>query len=312
MSQQSKKFGLIWILGVLCCLFTAGNLLASERQGNLVFDAINKMEEVNKTFLEEVKKTRAKRAAAVARRDVVKERFRKAKPGSINQQEFQARFCLEEARMLSTLRDETDLTHQVAANHLKILNKLYRSIESGRGAATAQGIQAVLKATEPVLSGGKTLLASLAACSDQITDPMIHSMLNASVATAKMFSNYQANMKRGFTGSLASQEELKKQLCDMIQQLNAVFAQSDILGAMLRDKAGLLKTANELAGAKAFFSVLSGGKEIVSNLSESVMGNLIEAAGESDQDINLLIDGVLLDDRKETGNATRQRWLDGY
>lgn len=311
MTRNCKKLRAMWVAGVLFCSLTAGNLLAGERTGNLVFEAMKKMEDAHKVFLGDVKQIRAEHAAAVAQRDAVKESFRKAKSNSIDRQEFHARFCLSQARVLNALRKETDLTHQVTANQLKILNKLYNSIESGRGAATPQGIKAILRAAKPVLIDGRKLLASLGNYSDKITDPVINSRLNAATGTAKMLSNYTANLEKGLSGNLVTQEELKRRLADLIQQLNAVFAQTDILGAMIRDKAAVLKMINELAATETFFSILSGGKGIVSDLSEGVMAPLIEAVDESDQDLDLLMDGVY-HDVPETGSGSSQRWIESY
>lgn len=312
MNQRRKKFGVILIAGILCFLLTAGYLPASEKTGNLVFDAMEKMEKSHQAYSADVKGIKNRRAAAVAQKNATKESYRKAKPGSIDQREFHARFCLEEANVLSAFRDETDLTRQLAANQLRILKTLYQSIESGRQTVTSQDIQAMLKVSKPALNDGRILLASLGNYAEKITDPVIHGRLSAAASTAKMWSNSTAKMERGFGGSRATHDDLKMQVGLLIQEFNAIYSQTSILGSMIRDKAYFIKMVNELAAADAIFLILSNGKGIVSNLSEGVMAPLIKAVDETDQDLTFLMEGVYHDDIPETGAGTKPRWLEGY
>jgi len=312
MIRKGKGFVAMSVACVFWSAFVAVSVQASERTGSLVFETMKKMEDAHKVFLGDVKQIRERRAAAVAQRDAVRVSFRKAKPGSIDRREFHAKFCLEQARVLGAIREETDLTHQVTASQLGILKNLYKSIESGHESATPQGVQSILRAAKPVLEDGRKLLDSLGNYGNSITDPVIHSRLDAAASTAKMLSNYTANMEKAFAGDLATQEELKRRLADLIQQLNAIYVQTDILAAMIKDKAAVLKMVNELAGAEAFFSILSGGKGIVSSLSEGVMAPLIEAVDQSDQDLDLLMDGVYNENVSETGGGTSHRWLQGF
>jgi len=307
-NRAMKVIGRI-VLGLMLSIIVSGKALADEKTGNLVFNAMKKLQDTHQTFLRDVKEIKANRKAAVTERDLVKEQYKKAQDNTLDRREFHARFSYAQAKIYRALYDETKLTHQVAGKQLRILKGLNISVTSGKTKMSAKGAMAVVEAAKPILKNGRSLLASLSKYRGMITDPAINSKLNAAYDTTRMFSNYLKQIETGSSNRYASQLVLKQKLAELIEQLNALYVQTDIFMAMLRDKTTVLKMINQLAASEAAIWAVSDGNRIVAQLSSNVMLPLMDILNESDEDLNLLINGVLDDHQGMETPGVSQRWI---
>ena len=305
--SASKVIGRI-ILGLMLATVVSGKVLADEKIGNLVFNAMKKLQETHQAFLGDAKKIKANRKRAVTERDLVKEKYNKAQDNTLDRREFHARFSFAQAKVYRALYDEAKLTHQVAGKQLRILNRLNDSVMSGETMMSAKGAMAVVEAAKPMLENGRSLLASLSKHRGMITDPAINAKLNAAHDTTRMFSKYLKQIETESSNKYASQLVSKQKLAELIEQFNALYVQTDIFIAMLRDKTTVLKMINQLAASEAAIWALTDGNKIVAQLSSDVMLPLIGILNESDEDLDLLIDGVLDGSQDYQSPGGSQKW----
>ena len=298
MKYKRKKVTAIFASAALLVMTLYGGVYADEKIGNLVFNAMKKIQETHETFLSDVKTTKAERKAAITERAAVKKQYEKARDGSLDKREFHARFSYAQAKVYRALHDEAKLTHKVAGKQLGILNKLKDSITSGEAAINARETLSVIEAAKPFLENGKSLLTSLAQHRDKITDPVIISQLNAAYTTAQMLSKYVKHIENGKTNKYASQLALKHKVVELIEQLNALYVQTDIFVAMIRDKTTVLKMINQLAASEAAIWAVADGNKIVAQLSSDIMSPLMDVLSDSDEDLTTLVAGVLDDDNQ--------------
>ena len=136
-NRAMKVIGRI-VLGLMLSIIVSGKALADEKTGNLVFNAMKKLQDTHQTFLRDVKEIKANRKAAVTERDLVKEQYKKAQDNTLDRREFHARFSYAQAKIYRALYDETKLTHQVAGKQLRILKGLNISVTSGKTKMSAK------------------------------------------------------------------------------------------------------------------------------------------------------------------------------
>lgn len=302
-----KIFGTL-AFAFLFAMIVSGSVLADEKIGNLVFNAMRKIQETHNVFLGDVKQIKDERKAAIAEREVVKKQYKNAKEGTLDKREFHARFSYAQAKVYRALHDEAKLTHQVARKQLSILNKLNESVTSGEAEMSAKAAQSVVETARPFLENGKSLLNSMAQYRHKIADPIINSKLNAAYDTARMLSNYVKHIEKGKMGRGASQLVLKQKMAELIEQLNALYVQTDIFMAMIRDKTTVLKMINELAAAEAAIWAVSDGKKVIAQLSADVMSPLMDTLNESDEDLNSLVYDILDGNQGTEKSVSSQRW----
>lgn len=295
MKIMNKKRILTAFFPVL--LIAAFNTVATadERIGSLVFSAMKEIQDTHKTFLSNVNQIKLSRKDAVFERENVKRLYEKAKDGTIDKKEFHARFSLAQAKVYRALYDEAKLTHRVAGKQLEVLNRLNDSIADSGDGIDEKGTLMIIQATKPFLNNGKTLLKSLGDYRHKITDPVINSKLNAAYQTAQMLSKYVEHLEKGNNNKYASQLLLKQRVVELVEQLNALYLQTDIFMGILRDKTTVLKMINQLAASEAAIWAVSKGEKDIKHLSNNVMASLMDVMSESDQDLNTLINGVLDD-----------------
>jgi len=299
------------VFGILIFLFAmvvSDNVLAGEKIGNLVFNSMRKIQETHKEFLGDVKTIKDERKAAIAERETVKKQYKKAKEGTLDKREFHARFSYSQAKVYRALYDEARLTHQVTRKQLRILTRLNESVTSGEAEMSAKAAQSVVDTARPFLENGKALLISMAQYRHKIADPIINSKLNAAYDTARMLSNYVKHIEKGKMGRGASQLVLKQKMAELIEQLNALYVQTDIFMAMIRDKTIVLKMINELAAAEAAIWAVSDGKKVIAQLSTDVMSPLMDTLNESDEDLNSLVYDILDGNQGTETSVSSQRW----
>ena len=157
----------------------------------------------------------------------------------------------------------------------------------------SEGAAAVVEASKPLIDSGKSLLTSLAEYRDKITDPVINSKLNAAYQTARMLSRYVDHIEKGKMNKFTSELVLKQKLTDLIEQLNALYVQTDIFMAMIQDKTTILKMINQLAASEAAICAVSDGKRTIGDFSTNVMAPLVETLTESDESLTALVAGTL-------------------
>lgn len=298
MKHRTKELLGIVAFTALLVMVVSGKVLADEKIGNLVFSAMKKIQDTHENFLGDVKEVKAEREKAIAERRAVKKQYEKAKAGSLDKREFHARFSYAQAKVYRALYDEAKLTHQVAAKQLAILNRLNDSITSGEAEINARAAISVVEAAKPFLENGKSLLTSLAQYRNKISDPVINSKLNAAYDTARMLSRYVEHIEKGKTNKYASQLVLKQKVVELIEQLNALYVQTDIFTAMIRDKTTVLKMINELAASEAAIWAVADGRKVIGQFSSNVMTPLMDILNESDEDLTSLVAGVLDDDHQ--------------
>ena len=295
-------------LGLMLSIVVSGWVLADEKTGNLVFNAMKKLQETHQVFLGDARKIKADRKAAVVDRNAVREQYKNAKAGSLDKREFHARFSFAQAKVYRALYDQAKLTHQVAGKHLGILNRLNKSVVLGETRMNAKSAMSVIEAAKPLLESGRSLLISLARSRHKINDPVINSKLSAAYDTAQMYSRYLNQIKNGWANKNTSQLLVRRKLAELIEQFNALYVQTDIFMAMLRDKTIVLKMSNEVAAAESAILALSDGTEILTQLSSDIMTPLMDNLDESDEDLELLIDGNIDGRRDYQPQGDSQRW----
>jgi len=283
-------------------------VFAGEKIGNLVFNAMKEIQETHRTFLSDVKQIRMDRGTAISEREAVKNKYEKAKEGTLDKKEFHARYSYSQAKVFRALYDEAKLTRKIAGKQLMILNRLKDSITSEKTGINAKVATSVVNASKPFLENGKSLLSSLSKYRDKITDPVINSKLNAAYDTARMLSRYVKHIENGRTSKYASQQVLQQKVTELIEQLNALYVQTDIFMAMVRDKSTLLKIITELAASDAAISILVEGRRTIDQLSDSIMSPLMNELIGSDQNLDTLFAGVFENHQGSFKPAGSQKW----
>ena len=307
---ETKPWTIFVATVILVFFICTGTLLAREEIGSLVFDAMKKIEDEHQTFTNKAKGIRNTRKSAVASKESVKKKYTKAKDGSLDQKEFQAEYTLELARVYRSLYDEAELAKGVAGKHLRILNKLTESIESGETDLTAEGTMGVIEASKGFLDNGRSLFNSLAEYRDKITDPVIHSRLNLAYDTAKMLSRFIEQTEKGSINRYSSQKILKHKLAELKEHLKAIYAQTDMFMAIIKDRCLLLRMINQVAASEMAVLSLTGGKNVVASLSKDVLSPLMNILNESDEDLETLTSGVISGAGRPTSGGS-QRWTKG-
>ena len=309
--ETETKLWTIFVTTVILVLFICtGTLLAREEIGSLVFDAMKKIEDEHQTFTNKAKSIRSARKSAVAAKESVKKKYSEAKDGSLDQKEFQAEYTLELARVYRSLYDEAELAKGVAGKHLRILNKLTESIESGETELTAEGAMGLIEASKGFLDNGRALFNSLAQYRDKITDPVIHSRLNLAFDTARMLSRFIEQTEKGSINRYSSRKILKQKLAELKEQLKSIFAQTDMYMAIIKDRCLLLRMINQVAASEMAVLSVTGGKNVVASLSKDVLSPLMNILNESDEDLETLTSGVANGAGRPTSGGT-QRWTKG-
>lgn len=309
------KHGTIKVFATAVCvaLFAvagSGVVLGQEKIGNLVFKAMDELHKTSQDFLGDLKKVRAKREAAVANREAVKKQYKDAEAGTLDRKEVHAALGYAEAKVLTALKGEAKLINHSTQNGLKILYRLLDSISSGEtetGAGMAQSLEEALK---PRLEAGASLLRSLVRYRDKITDPVINSKLNAAHETSRILSNSLKDIGKGRHGKRASRLALRQRIMELIEQLNALYTQTDILVSMIADKATRLKMITELAAAEAAILAISAGNKAVERFSAELTWPMMETLEGSEETLDMLMDGVLEGRQGMDGPRSVQRWTD--
>jgi len=268
-------------------------ILADERIGNLVFNAMQKIQENHQSFVVEVQTIKDARKAAVRERNASKKNFQDSKRDSLDRKEFHAEFCYAQAKYYRALHDEVKLTNQISYKQLGVLNSLNDSIKSGESEINSEGAVAIMEATKPFLENGRSLMNSLAKSRNMISDPVINSKLTSAYQTAKMLSNYIDHIEKNKLNKNMQEAALQQKIHELIDQLNSLYAQTDILMAMIQDKTVVLKMINQLAASEMGMWALTDGKKMINEMTENIINPMMQEYYEADEDLDILTDEVL-------------------
>ena len=102
---------------------------------------------------------------------------------------------------------------------------------------------------------------------------------------------------------------LKQKLSGLIEQLNALYVQTDIVKSMIQDKTTVLRLANQLAASEVVVHAISDGKRTIGEFSNSVMAPLMDTLHQSDDSLAVLVSGALEGgDQLVDTNNDRHNW----
>ena len=308
MKHTSVKTAARVALGLLMVMAFSGKVLADEKIGNLVFNAMKKIQETHQNYLGDAKQIKTARNAAVASLKVQREQFKKAKPGTLDRKEAHAQHSLALAQLYNALHDQAKLSHQVAAKQLLVLNQLNDAVMADGGELDPKRTIEMVKQAKPFLKDGQRLLESLAKYRHKITDPVINMRLHAAGKTAQMLARFTSQIENGRINRFTSQQLLRQKLAELTQQLNALYVQTDIFTAMVENNATRLKMINQIATAETAILALTDGKRVIANLSDDIMGKMMEDLSGSEEDMEMLTEGVL-DTANDSGSGrVSQQW----
>ena len=309
MESKGKIVSTSIVLGILC--LCAVSVKADERIGNLVFNAMKQIQENHENFTEEVSVIRHQRENAIEERERAKEQFQHSGSNTLDGKEHHAEFCYAQARVYKALYKEAKVTNAVARKQLHILNKLKDVIGNEASRMSHTATMRIVETSKPFLENGRSLLTSLAQYRDKITDPVINSKLNSAYATACMLSSYLESIDANKLNRHSTHEVLLQKVNGLVDQLNTLYVQSDIFMDMIRDKATVLKMINQVAASEMAVLALSNGSKSIERLASSVMDPLLEECAASDENMDILAQGVANTDLDSFDNqgTYSQRWV---
>lgn len=308
-TRNNKHWASYVLITIFVILTITGSSMAKEEIGNLVFNAMKKIDDVHQNFTNKVKVIRDKRKNAVAKKESIKQKYLKARDGSLDQKEFHAEYTLQVAKIYKSLYEEAKLAKDVSGKHLRILNKLTDSIsKSGNADLSAKETAGIIKASKGFLNNGRTLLRSLGRYANKITDPMIHSRLNLASDTAAMLSRFINQANGGSINKYSSRKILKQKVRELEEQFKAIYVQTDIAMNMIKDKCLVVKMINQTAASEMAGFALTGGNNAADSLSNNVILPMTETLNDSDDDLEILISGVNDSGIKPVDNKN-QRWI---
>jgi len=309
MSKSLKIIGIqIFLCGVL-----AANIQAEEKIGNLVFNAMKKIQENHESFLGDVQKVRDQRKSAIVEREAAKGKYRMSRNNTLDKREGHAQFCLAQAKVFNALYRETKITNEVAKKQLTILQNLREEIDRTPADGSVTASADLVKVTKPFLENGRVLLESLGEYKDLIRDPVINSKLNAAYDTAMMISRYAKDLEKTQFNRSNTKHILAQKVNELVDILSNLYVQTDLFADMIRDKTTVLKMINEVAAAEMTVTMLADSSSAVSYLNDNVMKPLMEVFEESGESIDILTEDVLNGNIGEaaTPPSRNQRWAKG-
>lgn len=301
------------ILTILSLILTC-SVSAEERIGNLIFKTMNTLKENHHVFMKDLNVIRKNLSEACAKRDAIKQNFKKADPGSLERRELHAELSLALAGVYHTIYDEAVLTHDIAKKQIGVLTKLNEQVKSGETVLNDNTAKNVIELSKPLLINGRSLLNSLAQYRDKISDPAINSKLNSAHNTAKTLSQFVSKLETGRASQFSSQKILRQKLSSLIDQLTALYVQTSILKDMIKDKSLTLRLINQLAAAETVIIALGDGEKTSSELIDQVMGPMVEELNSNEENLNLLATPLHSDGDIISAEASKfnQSWTSGF
>ena len=268
-------------------------VFGDERIGGLVFNAMQKIQQNHQSFLAEVKDIKSARQKASDQRNTARKNFGNSPVDTLDRKQAHAEFCYAQAKYYRALFDEVKLTNRISKKQLEVLYGLKDSLKSEGGHIDAEGTIAILETTKPFLENSRSLMNSLSEQRHLITDPVINSKLNAAAQTAKMLSVYVNHIEKNKFNKNMQAAALQQKVSELINQLNSLYAQTDIMMAMVQDKTALLKMINQVSASEMGMWALTDGKKMINELSESVIDPLMDEYLQADEDLDILTEEVL-------------------
>lgn len=169
-----KSFGLCFLIVVLVLgLFIPNNLWGDERSGTLVFEAMKRIQETYRNFLQEVKEMKQNRKAATGRLEEVKKQYLKAPIESLDRRQFHAQLSYNLASVYTLMGQEAALTKATAKKQFEILSGLAKSLKDGETSLSSKQAEIVVNSAKPIIENSRSLFQSLTQFKDQLKDPEI-------------------------------------------------------------------------------------------------------------------------------------------
>jgi len=282
---------------------------AGERIGDLVFKTMKKIESRQKDFLRDVKEMRSERVKAINEKEQIRKRFMKTRDGSVDRQEAHAELSYTLARIYKYTFSELKLVRSTASDHIKSLTVLKNGLKAGKTGMNQRATEKIVRDTSGFIKSSNSLLLSLGKYTDVITDPRINRKLRAARSTALLLDNYVNNLRKNRLTGATSRQTLRGKVEELVNHMEELYLQTDILLEMIQDKTSILKMINQIAISELAAIRLANGRSIVSSISDEVLKPLKEVLKESDNDLDLLTEGVV------TGGGTHapldQSWSKG-
>ena len=268
-------------LAVLLACVSPGR--AGERSGHLVFEAMKTLRQNQEDYNTRAEEYRREYQEAVAENETYKELLGNSDADILDKYEAHAKLSGALAKAYNAMSREVRLAHDVSKKHLHVLYKLQDAVAGPAGEDADGKIGQAVEQLKPFLANGQSLLASMSQYRHLIEDPAIHSKLNSAFDTAKMLSDYRKYMVRNHAGGAMNKQRLKLEIARMVDQLNALYVQTDVLDNMIQDKKTILKMANEVAAAQISLMALSDGNKPVVNFSVDFQQDMTERIMRNDE-----------------------------
>jgi len=79
---------------------------------------------------------------------------------------------------------------------------------------------------------------------------------------------------------------------ELLTHMEELYLQTDIMTEMIQDKSSILKMINQIAISELATIRLADGRSIINSISDEVLGPLKEILKESDNDLDILTNGI--------------------
>lgn len=291
-------------LVVMMGMFSLSSHAGERIGGGLVFEAMKKIESRQKAFQHDVQHIRAEREQAMKEKELIKKRFLQSKWGSIDRKEAHAELSYVIAKIYRKSFDEFKLVRSTASDHLKALSALRNGLRTGSAGLDQKATRKIVRDTSGFIKSSNSLLMSIGKYTEVITDPMINRKLRAARSTALILDKYVNDLSKDRLTNDTTQQALTGKVEELISRMEELFIQTDIMLDMIKNKSGILKVINQIAISELAAIRLANGRSIVNSISEEVLAPLKEVLQESDNDLDLLTEGM------QTGGGSQTAPLD--
>ena len=285
------KSAQIIITGILtACLLICGETPseATERQGNLVFNAMETMKKNQNDYISSVNQIKEHRKVIQVRKEQFKKELSEAPRGSVREKELAAEFSKQVAFNLKDTGKELKLTEEVSKEHALVLYNLIDQVSKTDGQIKDKQVEMVVSTAKPVLSNARSLFVSLQEYQSAITDPELIEKLKQAAQTADTLGQYLVSLNHQGASTASSKEVLLQKLKGLLEQFNGIHAQTGILLARLGNDTDRLLIINQIATSEIIIGAISGGDAMAGTIGQEYLGDIKANMSELDNDINLL------------------------
>lgn len=285
------KSNKIIIIGILtACLWVCGGTAseAAERQGNLVFNAMETMKKNQNDYITNVNQIKEHRKVTQDRKEQFKKELSQAPRGSVREKELAAEFSKQVALNLKDTEKELQLTEGVSKEHALVLYNLIDQVSKTDGQIKDKQVEMVISTAKPVLANARSLFVSLEPYRSAIKDPELVEKLKQAAQTAETLGQYFVSLDQQGSSTASSKEVLLQKLKGLLEQFNGIHAQTGILLAQLGNDTDRLLIINQIATSEIIIGAISGGDAMAGTIGQEYLGDIKANMGELNNDINML------------------------